>query len=111
MQMLAVDLLHYLPTISSSMLAAALSLCSSQVLDHRISCRIVRVLCGRAEERPEERKAVFKWLTDLLSQSSLCHKSSADTKLAETAAAALAKIVGKISSRPSHALDRMAFNA
>lgn len=86
------------------MLAAALSLCSSQVLDHRISCRTVRVLCGRAEERPEERKAVFKWLTDLLSQPSLCLKSSADIELAETAAATLAKIAGEMSSRPSLSL-------
>ena len=97
--MLAVDLLHYLPTISEAMLTANLLLCSSPSTDHRTTLRLVRVICSRCEERPEDRQIISKWLTNLLSQPAAGLRSAAGAKLVESAAMGLVKIAGNICSR------------
>ena len=92
--------MHYLPSIGEAMLTAALLLCSSSGSDHIITSRLVRVICRRCEERPEERQIIFQWLTSLLSQPTVGFQTAADAEWVGTAAVGLVRVAGKYASGP-----------
>ncbi len=100
LQVLAIDLLNFLPTMSPSMLAALLLLCSEPTrIHHSLLSRLVRVLCARCDENNDERPAVLEWLAALLSLPSTSLKTALGVELVKAAAMGLAQIAGNLYCR------------
>lgn len=94
MQVLAIDLLYYLPSLKEPLLSAVLLFCALPDSSHLV-VHIVEVLNSRLQEHSDELQAVIDFSIKLLSQSQRVLQTPQDLEIFKTVATGLAKASGK----------------